>query len=132
MSLLSESDAAKALESAGVLLRAGKSGKVRAATVPPELDGDSLDWSLFSSLEHLARFEAPGTPITDAQFAVIAALPTVAQIDLTHAANITDDSRQAFEGMSKLQMLKLTGSSVTAETIKAMRKHMIQTRIVYL
>ena len=127
-----EAAAVQVLETAGVIFQSGKSGKVRAANIPEACDVAVVDWSLFSRLGYLARFEAPNTRVRDEHVASLVHLKRLKQIDLVGAEQVTDTCRQYFQSLPKLELLKVTGTAMTIDVIRQMRKEMIATRIVYL
>ncbi|MCA9175460.1 MAG: hypothetical protein KDB14_13340 [Planctomycetales bacterium] len=116
----------------GVQFRIGKSGKVRAASVPADIALSSDAWQRLCQLPHLARLEAAGcADVSDQHAQWISSLPQLAQLDLSHTS-ITDACIPALERMQQLQLLNLTGTGISRDALAGLRKRMLNTRIVHL
>lgn len=122
---------AELLQTAGVVLRAGKSGRWRGAALPAGVSLTEEQWRQLAQLKHLVRLEAAGADVTDDHVRLIAGLPRLTQLDLCHTA-ITDACADELTSMTTLQLLRITGTQISKERLAAMRKSMLATRIVML
>ena len=119
------------LQQAGAQLRAGKSGRWRAATLPAGSSLSDEQWESLAKLQFLVRLEADGADVRDPHVKAIARLPRLTQLDLCNTA-VTDACVDDLMSMAKLQLLRITGTNISKEALAQMRKAMLATRIVKL
>ena len=119
------------LRAAGVELRAGKSGKIRAARLAAGMALERPQWRQLASLPDLVRLEAAGAEVRDEHAALLAELPRLAQLDLSNTS-IGDQSLEHLSRCQSLQLLNLSGVDVTPEAIKQLRQRLLGCRIVRL
>lgn len=80
---------------------------------------------------HTVDFSACGTAIGDAQLALLDEAQKLEELDLSYTS-VTDIGVERLAANKSLKLLTLSGSQVSGELVKSLRKRMIGCRIVYL
>jgi phosphoglycerate dehydrogenase-like enzyme len=120
------------LSQMGALLKNGTKGNVLFADLTA-LAHENVTEDLFEQLAELSKLKEvhlAGLPVTDQMLQHLAVCSALQVVDLTDTL-VTDQTLDLLVSFEKLKIVQLSGSQVTAEKIAAIRKQMIDTRIVY-
>ena len=132
MLLNSEDDHAAALDQLGAIVKRSKSGRILSLDLRPVADKITDDeLPPLASFASLRDLYLAGAPITDQGLQPLRCLPKLNTLDLQHTG-ITDEGLDVLKQLRSLKLLLLNGSHVTRDAVKAARKSMLHTRIVFL
>lgn len=121
-----------ALLELGAVVRFAKSGNplvVDLRPVAPRVTDGVLEH--LAPLESVRELYLDGAPIHDQMLGHLQRLAKLATLDLQRTA-VTDAGLAQLKQLRSLKLLLLTGSQVSLDGVREIRKSMIQTRIIYV
>lgn len=132
MSNDAERDVVQRLEAMGASLRFRKSGLVHTVDLTACTEANDAVLADIRHLKRLAVLSLAGTSVTNLGLEPLAELEKLESLDLSNTA-IDDQACPYFAQLGdRLKLLVITGTSVSSDSVRRLRKELLNTRIIQL